>query len=92
MFFFIVTVSPGHTVGYWLRHCAASQKVAGSRPDEANEYVFSVPNPSGRTKPWSSLSVVTEMSTRKYFWGVELGRCVGLTALPPYTRSYKPTF
>jgi hypothetical protein len=23
----------------WLRHCAASRKVAGSRPDEVNEFI-----------------------------------------------------
>jgi hypothetical protein len=24
-------------VAYWLRHCATSRKVAGSRPDEVNK-------------------------------------------------------
>jgi hypothetical protein len=32
---------------------AASPKVAGWRPDEVN--LFTLPNPSGRIKPWGSL-------------------------------------
>jgi hypothetical protein len=27
----------GHVVAEWLRHCATSQKVTGSRPDEVHE-------------------------------------------------------
>jgi hypothetical protein len=29
----------GHVVVQWLRHYATSRKVAGSRPNEANEYL-----------------------------------------------------
>jgi hypothetical protein len=32
-----------------------SQEVAGSRPDEGNEYFCNLPNPSGRTRPWGLL-------------------------------------
>jgi hypothetical protein len=35
---------------------ATSWKVASSIPDEVNESV-NVPNPSGRTRPWGSLSL-----------------------------------
>jgi hypothetical protein len=41
-----------------LRHYSISRKVAGSRPDEVNEFFFSsLPNPCGRTRPWGSLSL-----------------------------------
>jgi hypothetical protein len=39
----------------WLRHYAANRKVAGSRPDEVN--FFNLPKPSGRTRPWGSVSL-----------------------------------
>jgi hypothetical protein len=31
-----VDISFGHAVAKWLRYCATSMKVAGSRPDEVN--------------------------------------------------------
>jgi hypothetical protein len=36
-----------------------SRKVAGSTPDEVNDFFFffNLANPSGRTRPWGSLSV-----------------------------------
>jgi hypothetical protein len=40
-----------------------SRKVAGSRPDEMI-FFFSLPNPSGFTRSWGSLSLLTEMRTR----------------------------
>jgi hypothetical protein len=36
----------------WLRHCAKSRKIAGSRPDKVN-----LCNTSSSTKPWGSLSL-----------------------------------
>jgi hypothetical protein len=30
----------GQAVSWWLRHCAASRKVAGSRPGEVNDFFF----------------------------------------------------
>jgi hypothetical protein len=45
----------GHVVAWWLRHCATNRKVAGSIPDEVN--FLNLPNPSGRTRPWSLLSL-----------------------------------
>jgi hypothetical protein len=56
----------GHTVASWLRHCATSQKVAGSNPDEVTVlfFFFNLPNPSSRTMALGSLSFVTEMSTK----------------------------
>jgi hypothetical protein len=33
-------------------------EVSGSRPDEVNEFIFlNLPNPSGLTRPWGSLSL-----------------------------------
>jgi hypothetical protein len=37
----------------------------------------------GSTQP------LTEMSTRNTFWGVKVGRCVGLTTLPPSCADWK---
>jgi hypothetical protein len=36
----------GHKVAVWLRHYAASRKVAGSRPDELN-FFSNLPRPPG---------------------------------------------
>jgi hypothetical protein len=47
----------------WLRHCATSRKVPGSRPDEMNP-VFNLPNPSGPTRPLDFSHPVTDMTTR----------------------------
>jgi hypothetical protein len=33
-------VCPGHEVEQWLRHCATSRKVTGSRPDEVIVFQF----------------------------------------------------
>jgi hypothetical protein len=47
--------------------------------------VFNLPNPFSRTRPWGSLSLLTEMSIKnrkKCFWGVERGWCTGLITLP----------
>jgi hypothetical protein len=52
---------------YWLRHYAASRKVAGSSPDEVD--FLNWPNPSGRIMALGSTQPLTEMSTRnKYKW------------------------
>jgi hypothetical protein len=45
---------------------------------------FSLPNPSSRTMTLVFTQPLTEMSTRRSFWGVKCG-CVGLTTLPPST-------
>jgi hypothetical protein len=42
-------------IAYWLRHYATNRKVTGSIPDEVT--FSNLPNPSGRTRPWSSLSL-----------------------------------
>jgi hypothetical protein len=47
----------GHVSVLWLRYDATCRKDAGSRPDEVNEIVFNLPNPSGHTRPGSSLSL-----------------------------------
>jgi hypothetical protein len=33
-------INLGHAVAQWLRHCATSRKVAGSRHDEINIFRF----------------------------------------------------
>ena len=53
----------------WLRHCAASQKVAGSIPDGVIGFFFHSHNPSDRTMALRSIQPLTEMSTRNVFWG-----------------------
>jgi len=52
----------------WLRHCATSQKVAGSISDGVTGF-FHWHNPSGRTMALGSTQPLTEMSTRNVSWG-----------------------
>ena len=52
----------------WLRHCAASRKVAGSIPDGVIE-IFHWHNLSGRTMALGLTQPLTEMSTRNISWG-----------------------
>ena len=51
----------------WLRHCAASRKVAGSIPDYVTG-IFHWHNPSGRTMTLALTQPLTEMSTRNISW------------------------
>ena len=68
----------------WLRHCATSQKFAGSIPDGVIG-IFHWHNPTGRTMALGSTQPLTEMSTRnEYFLGGKGGQCLGLTILPPF--------
>ena len=53
-----------------LRHCATSRKVAGSFPNGVTG-IFHWHNPSGRTMALGLTQTITEMSTRKIFWGVK---------------------
>jgi hypothetical protein len=62
-----------------LRHCATSQKVTGSSPDEV-DFFFNLPNPSSRTMALGSTQPLTEM---RIFLGVKGGQHVRLTSLPP---------
>jgi hypothetical protein len=70
--------------GSLLRHCATSLKFAGSIPDGVTE-IFHWHNPTGSTMALGSTQLLTEMRTRRIFWGdgCKDGRCVGLTTLPP---------
>ena len=54
----------------WLRHCATSQKVAGSIPDGVIE-IFHWRNPSGCTMALRSTQPLTEMSTGNISWGLK---------------------
>jgi hypothetical protein len=42
--------------------CSGSQSAINKQ--STNYFFFNVPNPSGRTRPWGSLSSVTDMSNR----------------------------
>jgi hypothetical protein len=58
LFFYLMLIADGeHRVVEWLRHYATSWKVTRSRPDKVNEVFFNLPNPSGRTRLRSLLSV-----------------------------------
>jgi hypothetical protein len=46
----------------WLRHYATSRKVAGSNPDEVDN--FNLRNPTSRTMALWATQPLTEMSTR----------------------------
>ena len=54
----------------WLRHCATSQKVAGSIRDGVTG-IFHWHNPSGCTMALGSTQPLMEMSTRNTSWGVK---------------------
>jgi len=54
----------------WLRHCATSQKFAGSIPDDVVG-IFHWHNPSGLTVALGLTRTVTEMRTRDVSWGVK---------------------
>jgi hypothetical protein len=52
----------------WLQHCATSQKVAGSIPDDVTG-IFHWHNTSGCTMALGLTQPLTEMSTRNISWG-----------------------
>jgi len=54
----------------WLRHCATSQKVAGSIPDGVIG-IFLKHNPSGRNMVLELTQPLTELSTRYISWEVK---------------------
>ena len=63
-FLFIIYITFGGTRSRsWLRHCASSQKVAVSIPDDGIK-IFHLHNPSGRTMALGLTQPLTEMSTR----------------------------
>ena len=64
----------------WLKHCAASRKVAGSFPDRFIG-IFFFTLPSGRTMALGLTERLSEMSTAFIIWG-KGGRCVELITLP----------
>ena len=55
-------------VAQWLRCCATNRKVNGSIPD-AVIGIFHLHNPSVRTMALGSTQPLTEMSTRRIYWG-----------------------
>ena len=60
----------------WLRHWAASRKVAGSIPDGVIG-IFYWHNPSGCTMALGSTQPLTEMSTINISWGVKAAGAYG---------------
>jgi len=61
-------IKGGTRWGSWLRHCATSQKVAGSIPDGVIG-IFHWHNPSGLNMALELTQSLTEMSTRNISWG-----------------------
>jgi hypothetical protein len=47
------------------------------------DFFFNLPDPSIRITALGITQPLTEMSNKKCFWGVERGRCVGLTTYAP---------
>jgi hypothetical protein len=56
---------------------------AGVRVPIRSLHVSSRSDPSGRTRPWPLLGLLTEMSNRKLLCGVERGRRERLITCPP---------
>jgi hypothetical protein len=69
----------GRAVGYVT---VTNRKVLGSRPSGVNSF-FNLPNPSSDIMALRVNQHLTEISTRRYLWGVERGRRVRLTISPP---------
>jgi hypothetical protein len=65
-------------------NCATSRKVAGSRPDEVNDFFFSIYLIllAALGPEVYSASNRSTTSRKLRFCGVKRGRCVGLTTLP----------
>ena len=59
----------GTAVTQWLRCCATNRKAAGSIPDVVIG-IFPWRNPSDHAMALGSTQPVTEMSTRRIFWGL----------------------
>jgi hypothetical protein len=60
-----------------------SRKVAGSSHNEVIEFFFNLPNPSSHNMALGLTQPPTEISTRRCFWRVDLGRRFRLTTSPP---------
>jgi hypothetical protein len=62
----------------------AYKTVADSRPDEVNDFFFNLPDPSSHTGDYSASKRNEYQKQRNNVsWGLERGRCVGLTTLLP---------
>jgi hypothetical protein len=68
----------GTAVAQWLRCCATNQKVAGSIPDSViGSFIWHTCNPSDRTMALGSTQPLTEMTTRRISWGVNVAGAKG---------------
>jgi hypothetical protein len=63
----------------WLRHCATSQNVMGSIPDEVD--FFNLPNPYNRTMALWLTQPLNRNEYQESFWGVKGSRSVRLITL-----------
>ena len=68
-----------HAMEQLIKNCDKSRKVACSIPDGVTG-IRHWHNPSGRTMALGSTKPLTDIFTGK---GGKVGRCVGLTTLPP---------
>jgi len=66
----------GYAVMSWLRHCAASRKVAGSIPDGFIG-IFHWHNPFSCTMALGLTQPLIEMSTRNISWGIKVASAWG---------------
>jgi hypothetical protein len=66
----------------WLMHWATNQKVAGSIPNGVIG-IFHWHNRSGCPMTLGSTQPLNRNEYQKYFLGGNVGRCIGLTTLPP---------
>jgi hypothetical protein len=64
----LIFIAGGTRWRSWLRHCAASRKVAGSMPGGVIG-IFHWHNPSGRTMALGLTQLLKGMSTRNISWG-----------------------
>ena len=67
----------------WLKHCATSQKVAGTIPDSVIG-IFHRQSFRPHYGPGVH-SASNRNEYQEYFLGIKSGRCVGLTTLPSCT-------
>ena len=73
----------GTAVEQWLRCCATNLKVAGSIPAGVSGFFMDVKSIRSHCGP-EVYSASNRNEYQEYFLGVNSGRCVRLTILPPY--------
>jgi hypothetical protein len=82
-----LSISPrGHSLAKWLRHYATGRKVKGSIPDEVIEFfsIYIILPASLDSEVYSDSNRNEYQKQKNIFWGVENGRCLGLTTPQPF--------